>query len=133
MSAGVSLLAIVCCLVFTHRRSNTAKTSWQRLCGSVTLLVVATLSWNLSFEPRLLLIRSFWWPAPTNAVRRAQSAVKQRAGTFIETCKTLADLDTELAEAQAANQYVLVDLFAEWCVACKEFEHITFADAGVKS
>jgi thiol:disulfide interchange protein DsbD len=24
-------------------------------------------------------------------------------------------------------------LFAEWCVACKEFEHITFADAGVKT
>ena len=27
----------------------------------------------------------------------------------------------------------MLDLFAEWCVACKEFEHITFADAGVKT
>ncbi|TXH96954.1 MAG: protein-disulfide reductase DsbD [Rheinheimera sp.] len=62
-------------------------------------------------------------PAPINS---------QQAGQFIDI-KTLADLDAQLAEAKAQNQYVMLDLFAEWCVACKEFEHITFADAGVKT
>lgn len=60
------------------------------------------------------------------------SAGNHQAGQFIDI-KTLADLDAQLLEAKAQNQYVMLDLFAEWCVACKEFEHITFADAGVKA
>ncbi len=55
----------------------------------------------------------------------------QAASEFIDI-KTLADLDNELKKAKAAEQYVMLDLFAQWCVACKEFEHITFADPAVK-
>lgn len=87
-----------------------------------TLFVVATAQWNLRF----------WLPAqaPVAAVTSNTSAAN--AGQFIDI-KTLADLDVELKKAEAENQYVMLDLFAEWCVACKEFEHITFADAAVKT
>jgi thiol:disulfide interchange protein DsbD len=71
------------------------------------------------------------WLAP--AVQTQSATIdSHQAGKFIDI-KTLADLDAQLAEAKAQNQYVMLDLFAEWCVACKEFEHITFADAGVKT
>ena len=45
----------------------------------------------------------------------------------------MADLEKELAQAKADNQYVMLDFFAQWCVACKDFEHITFVDAGVQA
>ncbi len=74
------------------------------------------------------------WLAPAMQPQPAAISAtdSQQAGKFIDI-KTLADLDAQLEQAKAQNQYVMLDLFAEWCVACKEFEHITFADAGVKT
>ncbi len=44
---------------------------------------------------------------------------------------TVAELDAALGEAQAANQPVMLDFTAEWCVSCKEMEEYTFPDRGV--
>ena len=43
---------------------------------------------------------------------------------------SLAELDTQLAEAKGKK--VMFDLYADWCVACKEFEKYTFSDARVQ-
>jgi thiol:disulfide interchange protein DsbD len=40
---------------------------------------------------------------------------------------SVADLDRELAAAQAAGQPVMLDFYADWCVSCKEMEKYTFA------
>lgn len=96
---------------------------------------VKSLLWLLAMVlvfGTLLLNQRFWWPAATSVAAPTSAVASADAGKFIDI-KTLADLDRELAAAKAANQYVMLDLFAEWCVACKEFEHITFADAGVKT
>lgn len=45
--------------------------------------------------------------------------------------KDLADFDAKLARANAEGKTVMVDLYADWCVACKEFEKYTFPDANV--
>lgn len=45
--------------------------------------------------------------------------------------KSLEDLDREIAAASAQGKTVMLDLYADWCVACKEFEAITFKDAAV--
>ena len=39
------------------------------------------------------------------------------------------DLDTTVASAQ---QPVLLDFYADWCVSCKEMEHLTFSDPAVR-
>ncbi|MBU2978278.1 protein-disulfide reductase DsbD [Alteromonas sp. C1M14] len=50
--------------------------------------------------------------------------------TFIKV-KNLADFKAKLAAANAAGKTVMVDLYADWCVACKEFEKYTFNDEQV--
>lgn len=53
----------------------------------------------------------------------------QTAPQFIRI-KTLDDLKVQLAAAR--SKPVLLDLYADWCVACKEFEHKTFSDPTVR-
>ncbi|MBJ7591744.1 protein-disulfide reductase DsbD [Aeromonas veronii] len=53
----------------------------------------------------------------------------QTAPQFIRV-KTLDDLKVQLAAAR--GKPVLLDLYADWCVACKEFEHKTFSDPTVR-
>ncbi|MBF4653950.1 thioredoxin family protein, partial [Serratia marcescens] len=39
----------------------------------------------------------------------------------------------DLALQQARGKPVMLDLYADWCVACKEFEKYTFSDAAVQA
>ena len=47
--------------------------------------------------------------------------------------KNLEDFEQKLAAANAEGKSVMVDLYADWCVACKEFEKYTFVDPAVIS
>lgn len=65
-------------------------------------------------------------PAPPAAITADTS---QTVPQFIRI-KTLDDLKVQLAAAR--GKPVLLDLYADWCVACKEFEHKTFSDPAVR-
>jgi len=45
---------------------------------------------------------------------------------------TLAELNNEVALANKQGKTVMVDLYADWCIACKEFEKYTFIDKEVQ-
>ena len=45
--------------------------------------------------------------------------------------RDLADFKEKLAEANQQGKTVMLDLYADWCVACKEFEKYTFPTAPV--
>jgi len=42
------------------------------------------------------------------------------------------ELDAAVAAATQAGQAVMLDFYADWCVSCKEMEHLTFSDARVQ-
>ncbi len=44
---------------------------------------------------------------------------------------SMEDLERELAAAKASNKSVLLDFYADWCVACKEIEKYTFKNPEV--
>ena len=74
-------------------------------------------------------------PIPQGAVRggSASGLLAAQAEDELEfrPIETVAALDAALAEARVANQPVMLDFTAEWCVSCKEMEEYTFPDPGV--
>ena len=67
---------------------------------------------------------------PLGALGGAQ-AIAQTTHMKFERVKNLAELDARVA--QAKGKTVMLDFYADWCVACKEMENITFADARVQA
>jgi thiol:disulfide interchange protein DsbD len=74
-------------------------------------------------------------PIPQAAVSRGGAggllAAQREAELDFRSIETVAALDAALAEARTANQPVMLDFTAEWCISCKEMEEYTFPDAGV--
>jgi len=48
-----------------------------------------------------------------------------------ERVRSVAELDAKLAQARASNRPAMLDFYADWCVSCKEMEHLTFSDPKV--
>ena len=45
---------------------------------------------------------------------------------------TVEELQQNLAEAHAKNQWVMLDFYADWCTSCTEMALYTFADSKVR-
>lgn len=61
-----------------------------------------------------------------------EAAAKAAPSLPFKPIKGVNGLQQELAAAQAQNQPVMLDFYADWCVSCKEMEYFTFSDAGVQ-
>jgi thiol:disulfide interchange protein DsbD len=61
---------------------------------------------------------------PMSGVSQQQSAVASHPDFVL--IKNLDDFKAKLNAANAQGKTVMLDLYADWCVACKEFEKFTF-------
>jgi len=68
---------------------------------------------------------------PTNIQGLTQTSINQKSQHFIQIT-TLAELETAITQANEQGKTVMVDLYADWCVACKEFEQYTFPEQSVQ-
>jgi thiol:disulfide interchange protein DsbD len=59
------------------------------------------------------------------------AAVQQEHDVFIKA-KSVSELNEVVKSANAQGKTVMVDLYADWCIACKEFEKYTFPKENVK-
>ncbi len=120
----------------------------ERIIGDVwglrlwSLLGVAFFAWGFSLSLRaggawrlmqiLMLAAALVVARPLQdwafGTSHSASAVAHLPFTRIASSE---QLDSALQQAQ--GRITMVDLYADWCVACKEFEKYTFSDDGVRS
>ena len=62
-------------------------------------------------------------------VNNAQAA---EPGLVFKRVASLAALETEILQASANHQAVMLDFYADWCISCKEMAAYTFTDPKVK-
>lgn len=67
----------------------------------------------------------------TAQVQSSQHNANAKGHPEFMVVKNLEDLYGKVAAASADGKSVMVDLYADWCVACKEFESRTFPDPQV--
>ena len=58
-----------------------------------------------------------------------KAQLEQQSHGLFKQVSTLEDIQREITES---DEWVMLDLYADWCVACKEFEQYTFSDANVQ-
>ena len=63
---------------------------------------------------------------------QAPSAVENRAVSHVEFKKVGSEAELQQALSENNKSLVMLDLYADWCVACKEFEKETFSDPSVQ-
>jgi thiol:disulfide interchange protein DsbD len=96
--------------------------SLQNNSAKAVILILA----QLLLSAALYLNLKHWWPA----IEQTAAATQQQQAGF-ELVSSLEELQQKIAAS--AGRYTLVDLYAEWCIACKEFEHLTFPKAEVQA
>lgn len=60
------------------------------------------------------------------------SAVENKVVSHVEFKKVKSEAELQQALAENNKSLVMLDLYADWCVACKEFEKETFSDPSVQ-
>ena len=63
---------------------------------------------------------------------QAPSAVENKAVSHVEFKKVKSEAELQQVLAENNKPLVMLDLYADWCVACKEFEKETFSDPSVQ-
>ena len=63
---------------------------------------------------------------------QAPSGVENKAVSHVEFKKVKSEAELQQALAENNKPLVMLDLYADWCVACKEFEKETFSDPSVQ-
>ena len=63
---------------------------------------------------------------------QAPSAVENKAVSHVEFKKAKSEAELQQALSENNKSLVMLDLYAAWCVACKEFEKETFSDPSVQ-
>ena len=76
--------------------------------------------------------QSPWDPLRPFVSRTGTAQTSEASALAFQRVSNSQELDEAVAAATQAGQAVMLDFYADWCVACKEMEHFTFTDARVQ-
>lgn len=102
-----------------HVKQTMQRASWQQ--SLVGIVAILGLVFSAYFGLQTAGVIS-------SGQNHTQSSQTDIAFTRIST---VSELEQQLAQAKAAKKPVMFDFYADWCVACKEFEKYTFHDPKV--
>ncbi|WP_173497154.1 protein-disulfide reductase DsbD [Shewanella sp. ISTPL2] len=108
---------------YLMHQNKLSEFNWKQTLRSVLLTLALLASFSYGFQA---VMGHFGFN--NNSVGTA--ATTEEVHGF-KRIKSIEDLEQEIAAATAQGKPVMLDLYADWCVACKEFEAITFKDADV--
>ncbi|MCK3654489.1 protein-disulfide reductase DsbD [Pasteurellaceae bacterium Macca] len=132
---GFVMLALPVFLLSRVLPSEFEPLMWSALAIAFLIWLVDALSsskWSVKVLRILALLLLAVSAKPwTDLIFNTTESAKTHASVKFERFQNLTELQQKLS--QAKGKKVMVDLFAEWCVACKEFEKYTFSDPSVKS
>ncbi|KTF10865.1 protein-disulfide reductase DsbD [Pseudoalteromonas sp. 10-33] len=112
LMAGI--LALAAALYLHHWQSSQQQSKLKTALWFAAMLLVFT-----GFS----LAKDYFWPVQIQASSQNNE---------FKHVANLAELKVAIADANKQDRLVMVDLYADWCVACKEFEHYTFPDERVQ-
>ncbi len=112
---------------YLMHQNKLSQFNWKQTTRGVLLLLTLLASFSYGFQA---LMTAFGHDTPNISQTNIEGKMTTDANHFTRI-KSLADLEVELDKASISGKTVMLDLYADWCVACKEFEAITFKDKEV--
>ncbi|MCL1046426.1 protein-disulfide reductase DsbD [Shewanella electrodiphila] len=95
--------------------------NWKQTTRGILLTLTLLASFSYGFQA-VMSAMGLQAPSLSNEINQSEP-VKHAEFKLI---KSVDDLEVELDKASISGKTVMLDLYADWCVACKEFENITF-------
>jgi thiol:disulfide interchange protein DsbD len=117
-------LALVGYLMHQNKQSEF---NWKQTARSILLIMMLMASFSYGFQA---VMSSLGFATHSIAPGNNAGQTQAKHVEFIKV-KSLDELNNEIAKASNQGKTVMLDLYADWCVACKEFEAITFKDSEV--
>lgn len=113
---------LIGCAVYMGALSNGLKDGWRRLWRGfgIVLLVYGIL----------MIIGAAM--GNSNPLQPLIHSTKKSELTFTKI-KNISELNQALDNAKTQNKPVMLDFYADWCIACKIMDRTTFADPSVQS
>lgn len=138
---GLLLLAVPIFLLERFIPAQATSALWALLImASATYFYVANLSTNKNFwfgARSLVIFFAFFIGANqmyqlVHPQKVSSAVIEHNEKSFVHA-KNLNELNQVIADANKDGQSVMLDLYADWCIACKEFEEYTFPKPEVQS
>lgn len=98
--------------------------------GLRSLLIFLMMFFGANMSYQLLVANNII--ASDNKQNITQTASVAEINQHFKHVTTLTELQSAIVQANSQGKTVMLDLYADWCVACKEFEQYTFPDKNVQ-
>lgn len=119
-------LLLITCAIFLGAFNPRATDGWHRLWKGVGLVLVI-------YSIALIIGAAMGNKDPFHPLRFQDIRSKKSNAIKFKRIKTIKDFNHALAKAKKKNKYVMLDFYADWCVACIQMENGAFADLQVKN
>ncbi|MDV6316823.1 protein-disulfide reductase DsbD [Idiomarina sp. HP20-50] len=128
---GWLLLAVSLFLVERILPTSVSMWLWIFYFILAAVSLAVAISQSVRTTPKVIAIILFAALATAGSYWQVNKAqLEQQSHGLFTQVSNVSEIRQQIA---ATDGWVMLDLYADWCVACKEFEQYTFSDSGVQA